>query len=36
MKTHHIDSIFNEMIEDVRYVNICSKVYIKTMLKNNE
>ncbi len=25
---HHIDSIFNEMIDDVRYIEICSKVYM--------
>lgn len=24
---HHIDTIFNEMIDDVRYIEICSKVY---------
>lgn len=36
MKTHHIDNIFKEMIEDVRYVNIYSKFYVKTMVKNNE
>ena len=23
--SHHIDSIFNEMIDDVRYIKICSR-----------
>lgn len=27
MENHHIDSIFTEMIEDVRYVDIYSKIY---------
>jgi len=36
MKTHHIDSIFNEMIEDVRYVDIYSKVYTRNIFKNGE
>lgn len=36
MNTHHIDSIFNEMIDDVRYVNLYSRIYIKTDIKNNE
>lgn len=35
MKTHHIDNIFNEMIDDVRYVDIYSKFYSKTVFKNN-
>lgn len=25
---HHIDSIFNEMIEDVRYIKIYSKIHV--------
>lgn len=36
MNRHHIDSIFNEMIEDVRYINIYSKVYAININKNNQ
>jgi len=35
MNSHHIDSIFNEMIDDVRYVNLYSKIYAKKIFKNN-
>lgn len=35
MKGHHIDNIFNEMIDDVRYIDMYSRVYSKTHVNNN-
>lgn len=34
MERHHIDSIFNEMIDDVRYINIYSKFYTRCIYKD--
>ena len=30
---HHIDNIFNEMIEDVRYIKIYSKIHVEKKKK---
>lgn len=32
---HHIDTIFNEMIEDIRYVKIYSKFYSGINIKKD-